>query len=524
MSEESHSVRIQKALADAGVASRRKAEDLVAAGRVTINGAPAAIGQSVDPSVDAIVVDGRPIRSDRPERLYLVLAKPAGVTSTVSDRHAVRTVIDLVPAPLRQRAARLYPVGRLDRDSEGLLLLTNDGDWAQRMLHPSHGVDREYAVAVDEPLDHEQISALEHGVEFEEGVARIARLVRATSADVRILGDLIGADARHYAWYRVTLRQGMKRQIRRMFTAVEAPVRRLVRLRFGTVRLARMQLGDVRALSADERRQLESLVGGDTVRGDKARAARSRETKALEERPRDAKAREARKRKGGLVVSVDGPGGSGKSTVGAGVAAKLGYRFCDTGVLYRGLTWLALERGVSTDDPDALAALTHEIRLAPDEQQRYRRLIVDDRDVTEELHTAEVDREVSAVSQHAQVRANLMPIQHELARNGRIVMAGRDIGTIVLPDADPKIYLEVSVEERARRRAAERGVSDDANAVAQIGDELRRRDEADSQRATAPLRIPDGATVINTDGNTLEETIDQVVAVIRSRERELARS
>jgi cytidylate kinase len=176
---------------------------------------------------------------------------------------------------------------------------------------------------------------------------------------------------------------------------------------------------------------------------------------------------------------------------------------------------------VATGDAEALARLTTEIRLAPDEQQRYRRLVVDGRDVTEELHTAEVDREVSAVSQHAQVRANLMPIQHELARDGRIVMAGRDIGTVVLPEADPKIYLDVSVEERARRRAAERGVVDDPEALAQITAELRQRDAVDSSRATAPLRIPEGATVINTDGNTLAQTIDDVVAIIRRRERDL---
>ncbi|HUR16820.1 MAG TPA: (d)CMP kinase [Candidatus Limnocylindrales bacterium] len=511
-------VRIQKALADAGVASRRKAEDLVATGRVAVNGEPATIGQSVDPSADVIVVDGRPIRGDKPERIYLVLAKPAGVTSTVSDRHAVRTVIDLVPVALRKRAARLYPVGRLDRDSEGLLLLTNDGDWAQRMLHPSHGVDREYAVAVDEPLDDDQIDALETGVRFEEGDARIARMVQATSADVRVLSGLIGPHARRYVWYRVTLRQGMKRQIRRMFVAVEAPVRRLVRLRFGTVRLARMQLGDVRALSAEERRQLEALVGGDTARDDKARSEKARAQKDQADRARDTNPPLR-----GLVVSVDGPGGSGKSTVGAGAAAKLGYRFCDTGVLYRGLTWLALQRGVSTTDPDALAPLTGEIELAPDDQQRFRRLIIDGRDVTEELHTAEVDREVSAVSQHPQVRSNLMPIQHALAREGRIVMAGRDIGTIVLPDADPKIYLDVSIAERARRRAAARGLGDDPDAVAQIAEELRQRDDIDSHRETAPLRIPDGASVINTEENTLAETIDEVVNIVRRRERDLAK-
>ena len=141
-------VRIQKALADAGVASRRAAEALVEAGRVTVNGEPAIIGQRVTLGADGIAVDGRTV-VQRPRAVHLALHKPAGVTSTVADRHAEPTVIDLrARGDLRQRAGRIYPVGRLDRDSEGLLLLTNDGDWAQRVLHPSHGVEREYAAGV----------------------------------------------------------------------------------------------------------------------------------------------------------------------------------------------------------------------------------------------------------------------------------------------------------------------------------------------------------------------------------------
>ena len=171
-------VRIQKALADAGLASRRAADALVAAGRVSVNGRIAVTGQRVDPSVDALAVDGRPVLPAT-RRTYLALHKPAGVTSTVSDRHAERTVVDLVPQELRA-AARLYPVGRLDKDSEGLLLLTDDGDWAQRLLHPRFGVEREYAVGLRDPLEPSQERALREGIELDEGLAALVSLRRAT--------------------------------------------------------------------------------------------------------------------------------------------------------------------------------------------------------------------------------------------------------------------------------------------------------------------------------------------------------
>jgi 23S rRNA pseudouridine2605 synthase len=253
-------LRVQKALADAGIASRRKAEEMVAAGRVQVNGAPAAIGQVVDPSRDVIAVDGRTIATGRPKSLYLVMNKPVGVTSTVSDPHAKTTVIDLVPAEMRPAGARIYPVGRLDSDSEGLLLLTNDGTWAQRMLHPSHGIEREYAVGIDRPLDDQQADQLRLGIRFEEGHASISHLARATSADVRRLQGLVGRHARDLVWYRATLQQGMKRQIRRMFRAVGVPVRRLVRVRFGTIRIGDMATGEVRPLTSGERKQLAALV------------------------------------------------------------------------------------------------------------------------------------------------------------------------------------------------------------------------------------------------------------------------
>jgi cytidylate kinase len=483
----SEGVRIHKALADAGVASRRGAEQLVAAGRISVNGVPATIGQRVDPLSDELALDGQPVeRAAQP--VYLLLVKPRGVTSTVADRHARRTVIELVPAEVRRRARRLYPVGRLDRDSEGLLLLTNDGDWAQRMLHPRHGIEREYAVGLSRELDRGQAEQLAAGVTLDEGPAQLYGLLPMAPIELRRLGQLIGPDARRLRWYRATMRQGWKRQLRRMFGAVGAPVDRLVRIRFGTLRLDSMAVGEVRELTAHERQELESLV-------EPSPAGR------------------------GLVVSIDGPGSSGKSSVGAAAAQLLSYRFCDTGVLYRGLTWLAIERGIEPDDAEALVPLVAEIELLPDDAERYVRLIAGGRDVTAELHTPEVDRTVSRVSRHAQVRAALLPVQRALAAGGRMIMAGRDIGTVVLPAAELKIYLKVSIEERARRRAAERGVAADGGALAEIEADLRRRDGIDTSRSVAPLRVPNGATVIETDGNTLEQTVAAVVELIRQRSR-----
>jgi cytidylate kinase len=216
-----------------------------------------------------------------------------------------------------------------------------------------------------------------------------------------------------------------------------------------------------------------------------------------------------------LVVSLDGPGSSGKSSVGAAAAAKLGYRFCDTGVLYRGLTWLALTRDVATTDEAALVALVPAIELAPDDRGRYMRLLVSGEDVTSRLHTAAVDGKVSEVARNGAVRAALLPLQRSLAAGGGIIMAGRDIGTVVLPDADLKLYLEVSIEERARRRAAERGLADDQAQLKEIETELRRRDGLDTDRTVAPLRIPDGAVLVTAEGNTLDQTIAHVVDEIQ---------
>jgi cytidylate kinase len=225
-----------------------------------------------------------------------------------------------------------------------------------------------------------------------------------------------------------------------------------------------------------------------------------------------------------LVVALDGPGSSGKSTVGAAAAEYLGYRFCDTGMFYRAVTWLALQRKVPTDDSDALAALVPEVELAAEADGRLSRVLVAGRDVTDDVASARVDRHVSDVARQPALRAALLPRQRELAVGGGILMAGRDIGTVVLPEADLKLFLDASAEERARRRAEQRGLDPASPEAGRILEELRRRDRLDGTRAVAPLRTADDAIVIKTDGNTLGQTIDAVVAAIRGREGELARS
>jgi cytidylate kinase len=221
----------------------------------------------------------------------------------------------------------------------------------------------------------------------------------------------------------------------------------------------------------------------------------------------------------GLIVALDGPASSGKSSVGSKAALELGYRFCDTGLLYRAATWLALERKVGADDPATLVRLVPEIALVADANGRLAHVTVDGRDVTDEVHTPRVDEAVSAISGVGELRAALLQWQRGLARApGGIIMAGRDIGTVVLPDADLKLFLDASVEERARRRIHEREVDPDSQEARWILAQLRRRDQLDSTRAVAPLRPAEDAVHIVTDGNELAETVAAVVAEIRAAE------
>jgi cytidylate kinase len=215
-----------------------------------------------------------------------------------------------------------------------------------------------------------------------------------------------------------------------------------------------------------------------------------------------------------LVVALDGPGSSGKSSVGAAAAIRVGYRFCDTGLLYRAVTWLSLARGVPATDAEVLRALAGEVELAADDDGRLSRVLVDGVDRTTEVHGPPVDAAVSAVSAVPLLRTALLERQRALAAAGGIVMAGRDIGTVVLPDADLKLYLDASVEERAQRRADERGLDPSGPEAGAILEALRLRDRLDSTRPVAPLHPAADARIIATDGNRFDDTVDAVVGAI----------
>jgi cytidylate kinase len=214
------------------------------------------------------------------------------------------------------------------------------------------------------------------------------------------------------------------------------------------------------------------------------------------------------------VIAIDGPVASGKSAVGLQLSRDLGYRLVDTGMIYRALTWLALQQGIDLEDGDALAVMARAAHFditEPDDAGRTG-VMIDGSDVTNVLRLPEVDRAVPLVSRVPGVREATLVFQRRLAAAGRLVMLGRDIGTVVIPAAPVKIYLDASAEERAHRRHLELKQSGVERPYDEILAELRMRDEMDSHRAASPLKPADGALIINTDGLTLEQVIARVRA------------
>ncbi len=224
-----------------------------------------------------------------------------------------------------------------------------------------------------------------------------------------------------------------------------------------------------------------------------------------------------------LVIAIDGPAASGKSTIGQRLAETLGYLYFDTGVMYRAVTLAALRRGIDPADETMVTQLAHQVHIdvVPPtvEDGRQYTVLLEGEDVTWDIRRPEVDANVSRVSAYPGVRAALVPQQRRIAAGGRVVMVGRDIGTVVLPHADLKIYLDASVEERARRRyreLCERGVSVSYEEVLAA---LRKRDQVDTQRATAPLRPAADAVVIDTTAMDVEAVLARVLALVEAAGR-----
>jgi 23S rRNA pseudouridine2605 synthase len=264
--------RLQKILARAGISSRRRAEELIAGGRVAVNGVVATEpGTKADPEADAITVDGRMLEL-RIASVYLVLYKPAGYMTTLKDPQGRPLVTDLLTG-IRER---VYPVGRLDYNTEGLLLLTNDGEWANALAHPRHEVDKEYHVRVRGRVSPEQLRRLAGGVELEDGTTApaVARIVR---------------ESENNTWLSITIHEGRYRQVRRMCEAVSLSVVRLKRVRYGFLGLEGLKMGEYRFLTADEAARLRrSNQGGRAAEKAPPAQTKSRERKSQEKTVRKA--------------------------------------------------------------------------------------------------------------------------------------------------------------------------------------------------------------------------------------------
>ena len=231
--------RLQKVLARAGIGSRRVCEDLIAEGRVTVDGEVAVLGRRVDVETALIELDGAPI-GVRPDLVHYLLNKPAGVVTTADDPQGRPTVVGLVPAE-----PRVFPVGRLDVDTEGLLLLTNDGELAHRLTHPSFGVEKEYVAELEGSPSRAALRRLREGVELDDGTTAPARAALLEPSVVRL-----------------TVHEGRNRQVRRMCDAVGHPVVRLIRTRIGPLADRSLAPGAWRELTGDEVRSLQRAVAG----------------------------------------------------------------------------------------------------------------------------------------------------------------------------------------------------------------------------------------------------------------------
>ncbi len=503
------SERLQKLLAGPRYGSRRQTETLLIAGRVTVNGRVATLGERADPSVDRIAVDGEPLEARQASVLWM-LHKPAGYVVSADDERERPTVYAL----LRAAPPGLRYVGRLDRDSEGLLLLTNDGELAHRLTHPRYGVPKTYEATLEGEPPAAALRALRRGIDLEDG--------RTAPAEVELLAP--GPQAR----VRLRLHEGRKREVRRMLAAVGTPVVRLVRTDFGGVRLGALAPGEARPLTASEEARLRGLVALDPVALGPAAldhaAPASVSSGAAEFPPADP----VPTRAGGATiatdalarsVAIDGATAAGKSVVGRALAERLGLGFVDTGLMYRACTLAVLRAGIDPLDEQAALAIVRDTQLDmrwPEPSQPH--VLLNGEDVNALLRTPDIERMVSLVSRIAEVRDVLVERQRAIASRAPIVMSGRDIGTRVLTEARAKFFLEASSEVRARRRLGEELDAGRPSTFERVLEETRRRDELDAtgHRALRREQAAQDAVIIDTDALGIDEVVELCAQAYRA--------
>jgi 23S rRNA pseudouridine2605 synthase len=459
--------RLNRYLARRGVASRRAADTLIESGRVTVNGRAGRVGSVVDPAQDAIAVDGAPVPA-RNSTVTIALNKPVGVVSTRHDPQRRTTVMDLVDV-----LPGLVPIGRLDADSRGLLLLTTDGDLAHRVSHPRYGIRKRYRVTVSSDVLDAHLERLLHGVELSDGRARALSVQR-------------GAGRRRLE---ITMGEGRRREVRRMCAAVGLDVVDLIRVAVGPIELGVLAEGASRQLTESEEAALRQAVAlqPDTP-------ARSKQQSPVYD--------------AGRVVTVDGPAGSGKSTLGQRLADSLHLPFIDTGLFYRAIAVAATDEGLHPDDTDALARLAGrcDVVVNTDVHSDGPRVLLNGVGVDRKLYDVSLASMLSAVSAVPGVRAALLAAQRALARAGAVAV-GRDCGTVVFPDARVKFYLEAGSEVRTRRRAEQVRAHGGTVDAAALDAEVDGRDRADSSRTAAPLRPAEDAHIIDTEANGVDEMV-----------------
>lgn len=437
------------------MASRRVAEDLIRQERVTVDGVLAHLGQKVDVETAVIEVDGVPLPL-RPGLVYYLLYKPLGVVSTTSDPQGRPVIVDLVPAD-----TRVVPVGRLDIDSEGLIILSNDGDFINRVTHPSYGVTKTYLARVSGSPGHRAMTRLLDGVELDDGhaAALSAKLIDSSGGEALV---------------EVVMGEGRNREVRRLMAAIGHPVVALVRTAIGPVRDQRLAPGSWRELNLTE---VRSLYG----------SAVDSEEHATD------------------VVAIDGPGGVGKTTISSALAAATGRSHLDTGAMYRAATLAVLDAGIDPTDDVGVIAIVAAVDIGYEEG----RTLLDGRDVTIPIRSRQVDAAVSAVSAIPQVRSRLVELQRSwVEHHGPSVAEGRDMGTVVFANSKRKIFLTADPSVRAIRRS---GDAPDRPADDIAGD-LKRRDEFDSSRTASPLRPAPDAVVIDTTDLSEVEVLAAVLA------------